>query len=163
MAPAPSTPSELLRAELRRDGTRPLVTFYDDATGERVELSVITFENWVAKTAGLLQEGLSAEVGSRIGLALPAHWQSLAWGAAGWAIGACVVAGPVDEFTDVDVAVAGPDTLDATRASGAHDVVALALRPLGGRFTTPLPDGVLDYAVEAPGYPDRFTPYDVPA
>lgn len=164
MAPAPSTPSELLRAELRRDGARPLVTFYDDATGERVELSVVTFDNWVAKTAGLLQDGLSAEVGSRIGLALPAHWQSLVWGAACWAIGGCVVAGPpVDEFTDVDVAVVGPDTLDDAHSSGAPDVVALALRPLGGRFTTPLPDGVLDYAVEAPGYPDRFTPYDVPA
>lgn len=163
MVPASSTPSELLRAELRRDGARPLITFYDDATGERVELSVTTFDNWVAKTAGLLQDGLSAEIGSRIGLAVPAHWQSLVWGAAGWAIGACVVTGLVEEFSDVDVAVVGPDTLDSARGTGAHDVVALSLRPLGGRFTIPLPDGVLDYAVEGPGYPDQFTPYDIPA
>ena len=39
---------------------RPLVTFYDDATGERVELSVATYANWVAKTAGLAQDELDA-------------------------------------------------------------------------------------------------------
>ena len=36
----PALLSELLRA----DAGRPLVTFYDDATGERVELSVATYE-----------------------------------------------------------------------------------------------------------------------
>jgi uncharacterized protein (TIGR03089 family) len=41
---------------LRRDPGRPLVTFYDDATGERVELSVATYANWVAKTSSLLVE-----------------------------------------------------------------------------------------------------------
>ena len=34
--------------------TQPLVTFYDDATGERTELSGITVGNWVAKTGNLL-------------------------------------------------------------------------------------------------------------
>src|SRR5581483_10873997 len=48
------TPSELLAAEVARDGARPLFTFYDDATGARVELSVATTANWVAKTAGFL-------------------------------------------------------------------------------------------------------------
>ncbi len=57
----------------------PLVTFYDDATGERVELSVATFANWVAKTANLLQGDLSAEPGDRLALLLPAHWQSAVW------------------------------------------------------------------------------------
>ena len=42
---------------------RPLVTFYDDATGERVELSVATYANWVAKTAGLAQDELDVERG----------------------------------------------------------------------------------------------------
>ncbi len=32
------------------DRARPLLTYYDDATGERAELSAITLENWVAKT-----------------------------------------------------------------------------------------------------------------
>ena len=39
------------------DPTRPLLTFYDDATGERTELSGATLANWVAKTANLLVDG----------------------------------------------------------------------------------------------------------
>ena len=35
---------------------RPLITFYDDATGERVELSAATTANWAAKAANLLRE-----------------------------------------------------------------------------------------------------------
>lgn len=77
-----STPAQALAGELRRDPGRPLVTFYDDATGERVELSVATFDNWVAKTAGFLQDGLSAQPGDRVTLLLPPHWQSLVWAAA---------------------------------------------------------------------------------
>jgi uncharacterized protein (TIGR03089 family) len=55
-----TTPYDLLLAELRRDRSRPLITYYDDETGERVELSVATFDNWVAKTVGLLRDGLAA-------------------------------------------------------------------------------------------------------
>ncbi len=43
--------SDVLTRQLRADSGRPLVTFYDDATGERVELSVTTYANWVAKAA----------------------------------------------------------------------------------------------------------------
>ena len=46
-----STFPVLLAELLRADAGRPLVTFYDDATGERVELSVATYANWVAKTS----------------------------------------------------------------------------------------------------------------
>jgi uncharacterized protein (TIGR03089 family) len=31
---------------------------------------------------------------------------------------------------------------------------------LGGRFTEPLPFGMLDYAAEVPTYPDRFVAYE---
>ncbi|WP_035812561.1 TIGR03089 family protein [Jiangella gansuensis] len=149
------TPAGLLRTEVGRDGSRPLVTFYDDATGERVELSTITFDNWVAKTAGLLTDGLGVEPGDRVSLLLPAHWQALAWACACWTVGACVVLDADDDA--VQVTVAGPDALDVA-AGRPGDAVALALRPLGGRFTEPLPAGVVDYAVEVPGYPDRFAP-----
>ncbi len=60
------TPADLLRSALASDPGRPLVTFYDDATGERVELSVATFANWVAKTANLLQADPAAEPGDRV-------------------------------------------------------------------------------------------------
>lgn len=145
------TPDQLLSAELSRDAARPFLTFYDDATGERVELSVATFANWVAKTAGLLQDGLSVEPSDRVGLLLPAHWQALVWASACWAVGATV---ELDKPGSAAVAVVGPDAVGSV---DAPEVVALSLRPLGGPFATPLPAGVLDYAVEVPAYPDRFT------
>ncbi|NEE04101.1 TIGR03089 family protein [Phytoactinopolyspora halotolerans] len=156
---ATTTPYDLLRAELQRDSARPLVTFYDDATGERVELSVATFDNWVAKTAGLLRDDLATDSGARIAVLLPPHWQALVWAAACWALGACVV----DSADGADVLVVGPDTLDQAATTEAEEVVALSLRPLGGRFADPLPIGVLDYAVEVPGHPDRLAGYVPPA
>jgi uncharacterized protein (TIGR03089 family) len=150
-----TTPPALLRSVLARDGARPLLTYYDDATGERVELSVATFDNWVSKTAGLLRDGLDVEPGDRVALLLPAHWQSLVLASGCWAAGACVV---LDDASDSRLAVVGPATLDAAPRNG--ETLALSLRPLGGRFTQPLPAGMLDYAAEVPTYPDRFVAYE---
>lgn len=149
------TPADLLRSALAADPARPLVTFYDDATGERVELSVATFANWVAKTANLLQGDLAAEPGDRLALLLPAHWQSAVWLLACSSVG--VVADVQGDPSAADLVVSGPDTLDRARACRGERV-ALALRPLGGRFPQP-PEGFADYAVEVPGQGDRFAPY----
>ena len=149
------TPADLLRAALAADPTRPLLTFYDDATGERVELSVATFANWVAKTANLLQDDLAAQPGDRVALLLPAHWQTAAWLLACFSTG--VVVEPGGDPAAADLVVSGPDTLDAARACRGERV-ALSLRPLGVRFPQP-PEGFLDYAVEVPSQGDRFAPY----
>ncbi|MFP3992415.1 TIGR03089 family protein [Streptomyces sp. E11-3] len=149
------TPADLLRSALAADPGRPLVTFYDDATGERVELSVATFANWVAKTANLLQGDLAAEPGDRLALLLPAHWQTAVWLLACSSVG--VLADVGGDPADADLVVSGPDTLESARACSGERV-ALALRPLGGRFPQP-PSGFLDYAVEVPGQGDRFAPY----
>lgn len=149
------TPADLLRSALAADPARPMVTFYDDATGERVELSVATFANWVAKTANLLQGDLAAEPGDRLALLLPAHWQSAVWLLACSSVG--VVADVQGDPAAADLVVTGPDTLDAARACRGERV-ALALRPLGGRFPQP-PEGFADYAVEVPSQGDRFAPF----
>ncbi|WP_060906969.1 TIGR03089 family protein [Streptomyces scabiei] len=149
------TPADLLRSALAADPARPLVTFYDDATGERVELSVATFANWVAKTANLLQGELSAEPGDRVALLLPAHWQTAVWLLACSSVG--VVAEIGGDPAAADVVVSGPDTLDAARAC-TGERIALALRPLGGRFPQ-VPAGFADYAVEVPSQGDRFVAY----
>jgi uncharacterized protein (TIGR03089 family) len=149
------TPADLLRSALAADPARPLVTFYDDATGERVELSVATFANWVAKTANLLQGELSVEPGDRVALLLPAHWQTAVWLLACGSVGA--VADVAGAPGAADVVVSGPESLEAARACSGERV-ALALRPLGGRFPRP-PEGFLDYAVEVPGQGDLFRPY----
>ncbi|GAA1202704.1 TIGR03089 family protein [Streptomyces hebeiensis] len=149
------TPADLLRSALTADPARPLITFYDDATGERVELSVATFANWVAKTANLLQGDLSAEPGDRLALLLPAHWQSAVWLLACSSVGVAVDIG--GDPAAADLVVSGPDTLEAARACRGERV-ALALRPLGGRFPE-APVGFADYAMEVPGQGDRFAPY----
>ncbi|MFE7040254.1 TIGR03089 family protein [Streptomyces atratus] len=149
------TPADLLRSALATDPARPLVTFYDDATGERVELSVATFANWVAKTANLLQGDLAAEPGDRLALLLPAHWQSAVWLLACSSVG--VIADVQGDPAGADLVVSGPDTLEAARACRGERV-ALALRPLGGRFPQ-APEGFADYAVEVPSQGDRFTPF----
>ncbi|WP_329178518.1 TIGR03089 family protein [Streptomyces sp. NBC_01477] len=154
-SPTRETPAGLLASALRTDPARPLITFYDDATGERVELSVATFGNWVAKTANLLQDELGAQPGDRMALLLPAHWQTAVWVLAGFSTG--VVVAPGADPGTADLVVSGPDTLERARACGGERV-ALALRPLGGRFPQP-PAGFLDYAVEVPGQGDRFVPY----
>ncbi|MEU6812622.1 TIGR03089 family protein [Streptomyces sp. NPDC046831] len=149
------TPADLLRSALAADPGRPLVTYYDDATGERVELSVATFANWVAKTANLLQGDLAAGPGDRVALLLPAHWQTAVWLLACASVGA--VADVDGNAAAADVVVSGPDALEAARACSGERV-ALALRPLGGRFPQP-PEGFVDYAVEVPGQGDRFAPF----
>lgn len=149
------TPADLLRSALAADPGRPLVTFYDDATGERVELSVATFANWVAKTANLLQGDLGAGPGDRVSVLLPAHWQTAVWLLACSSVG--VVADVGGDPGGADVVVSGPESLEAARACGGERV-ALALRPLGGRFPQ-TPVGFVDYAVEVPGQGDRFVPF----
>ncbi|GAB2996933.1 TIGR03089 family protein [Streptomyces pseudoechinosporeus] len=149
------TPADLLRSALAADPARPLVTFYDDATGERVELSVATFANWVAKTANLLQDELSAEPGDRVALLLPAHWQTAVWLLACSSVG--VIADVGGDAAAADHVVAGPGRFEAGLAC-AGDRIALSLAPLGRRFSAP-PEGYVDYAVEVPSQGDRFQPY----
>ncbi len=152
---ADRTPADLLRSALAADPARPLVTFYDDATGERVELSVATFANWVAKTANLLQNELSAEPGERVALLLPAHWQTAVWLLACSSVG--VVADVGGDAAAADHVVAGPGQFD-TGLACSGDRIALSLAPLGRRFPTP-PAGYADYAVEVPTQGDHFQPY----
>jgi uncharacterized protein (TIGR03089 family) len=151
-----SHPVDLLRGALAAEPSRPLVTFYDDATGERVELSVKTFDNWVAKTANLLVDGLAADPGARVALALPVHWQTAVWLFACWSAGLTAI--PVDEGgipADADIVAAAPDRLEAAAATGA-EVVGLSLHALGAPLAE-CPPGVTDYAVEVRSYGDRFT------
>ena len=148
---------------LRADPVGPRITYYDDATGERAELSATTLANWVAKTANLLQEELALAPGDRVAVLLPAHWQTAAILLATWAAGG--VAGTDPE--DVAVAFTDLPRLPQVLAAGAGDVAALSLAPLGGGLDEPV-DGAIDFATAVRVQADRFTPYlpvpdDVPA
>src|SRR5260370_20775383 len=76
---------------LRADPVGPRITYYDDATGERIELSAVTLANWAAKTGNLLRDELAAGPASRVAILLPAHWQTAAVLFGVWWIGAEVV------------------------------------------------------------------------
>jgi uncharacterized protein (TIGR03089 family) len=153
-----TTFSTLLASLLRTDPGRPLVTYYDHATGERVELSVTTYANWVAKASSLLADEHDLERGQRLHLDLPAHWLGPVFLGAAWTVG-LVVSGP----DDPDAVVCGPDGL-ATWADRAADlpVLACSLLPMGVRFADPLPPGVHDVGVEVWSQPDAFTAWDPP-
>jgi uncharacterized protein (TIGR03089 family) len=75
-----------------RYGDKPFLTWYDDARGQRVELSFKTFDNWVAKVANLLVEELGAGPGGRVAAVLVDHWQTAVVLAASWRAGVGVVA-----------------------------------------------------------------------
>lgn len=154
----------LLADQLRAEPGRPLVTFYDDATGERVELSVATYANWVAKTSSLLVEELDLERGGRLLVDLPTHWLTPVFLGAAWTVGLSVQAAAGAEAgadAGADAVICGPDGLEryADRAA-AVPVVACALLPLGVRFAEPLPGGVHDFGVEVWSQPDSFIPWD---
>ena len=146
----PSTLLEAVSAQLRRDPGQPCLTFYDAATGERIELSWMTFDNWTSKVANLFTDELDAQPGDRITVTLPTHWLGPAVLFGAWAAGLVPAYG--DAGGDAVVHVVGPDPLAADGSGGT--VLACSLRPLGGRFTEPLPSGWLDFAVEVPPQPD---------
>lgn len=155
-----TTFGRVLARLLAADPGRPLVTFYDHASGERTELSVTTYANWVAKTASLLADEHDLERGQVIRLDLPTHWLGPVLLGAAWTVGLEVA---LDGDPDADAWVTGPEGLArwAPRA-GEGLVLATALHPLGRPFVESLPDGVLDLGVEVWSQPDAFEPVDPP-
>lgn len=123
------TPGGLLAAALRRDGARPLLTWYDDASGERIELSVATAANWAAKTANLLVDEHGLEPGDVIALTPTTHWLSVVALLGAWTAGVGVelvgdaqdVALPGDTAWFMRAVLPQPDAL-LTAPAGDSDV-----------------------------------------
>lgn len=153
-----TTFAAILSDLVRRDPGRPLVTFYDHASGERTELSVVTYANWVAKTASLLVEELDLERGQRARLDLPTHWLGPVLLGAAWTVGLVVV-----DDDEAELVACGPATLPRWAPYAAERVVlASALHPLGRPYDEPVPTGVHDLGVEVWSQPDSFAAYDPP-
>ena len=160
------TPADLLQSELRRDGSRPLLTWYDDATGERVELSVATAANWAAKTANLLADEHGLEPGDSLALDPPSHWLTAVVVLGAWTAGVTVdlradaaeLSLPVDAAQFMRTVLPQPDALLAPPASAADIGVrtaedSLSLEalvraagspPPGARVMTTMPLDVVD-------------------
>ncbi|MFV8170113.1 TIGR03089 family protein [Mycolicibacterium peregrinum] len=142
---------------LAADPAGPRITYYDDATGERIELSTVTMANWAAKTANLLRDEMGAGPGTRVAVLLPAHWQTAAALFGIWWIGSEVV---LDG--DADVALCTRDRLDeADDAVSGGEVAVLSLDPFG-KPAPDLPIGVTDYATAVRVHGDQIVPERVP-
>ncbi|MCA4724982.1 MULTISPECIES: TIGR03089 family protein [Mycolicibacterium] len=142
---------------LAADPAGPRITYYDDATGERIELSTVTMANWAAKTANLLRDEMGAGPGTRVAVLLPAHWQTAAVLFGIWWIGAEVV---LDG--DADMALCTRERLDeADDAVSGGEVAVLSLDPFG-RPAEDLPIGVTDYATAVRVHGDQIVPERVP-
>jgi uncharacterized protein (TIGR03089 family) len=160
----PSLPADLLTAALRRDAAAPLLTQYDDATGERVELSAATAGNWVAKTANLLQDEFDVGPGSAVAVALPVHWQTATVLLAIWSCGAAVLDTAAEDdggLAAADVVLAAQDRLEPLEEADHPALLGLSLHPLGlgmaGYAGT-----ARDFALEVRAQGDVFTPYQPP-
>lgn len=141
----------ILDPMLRADPVGPRITYYDDATGERIELSAVTLANWAAKTGNLLRDELGAGPGSRVAVLLPAHWQTAAVLLGVWWIGAEVLLdGP-----EADIALCTAARLDEADSIGAAEVAVLSLDPFG-RPAPDLPVGVTDYATAVRVHGDQI-------
>lgn len=141
------------------DPAGPRITYYDDATGERIELSTATLANWAAKTANLLRDELGAGPSTRVAVLLPAHWQSAAVYFGIWWIGAEVVLG-IGESADIALCIA--DRLAEAdeivgMGSGIGEVAVLSLDPFG-KPAADLPVGVTDYATAVRVHGDQIVP-----
>jgi uncharacterized protein (TIGR03089 family) len=161
----PIGPAALLASARDRDPARPLLTHYDDSTGERVELSATTLDNWVAKTANLLQDEFDVGPGSTVAVALPVHWQTAAVLLGVWSCGAAVLDSvPEDDggLSGVDVVLASQDRLAALEEEDADvEMLGLSLHPLGGGMTGYV-GPARDFALEVRTAGDRFTPWSTP-
>jgi uncharacterized protein (TIGR03089 family) len=136
------------------DPAGPRITYYDDASGERIELSTATLFNWAAKTANLLRDDLGAGPGSRVAILLPAHWQTAGVLFGVWYIGAEVALGQGD--CHIACCTAGRlDEADAAVGPGG-EVVVLSLDPFGKPIAD-LPFGVTDYATSVRVHGDQIT------
>ena len=144
----------LLDPMLRADPVGPRITYYDDATGERIELSAATLANWAAKTGNLLRDELGAGPASRVAVLLPAHWQTAAVLFGVWWIGADVLLGD-SAGDEADIALCTPSRLDEADTTGAAEVAVLSLDPFG-RSAPDLPVGVTDYATAVRVHGDQI-------
>lgn len=152
----------LLAPLLDSDPAGPSITYYDDATGERIEVSNVTLANWAAKTGNLLRDELGAGPTSRVAILLPAHWQTAAVLFGLWWIGADALVGDPSDVDGADIALCTAERIDeADAAAGMGEIAVLSLDPFG-KPVADLPVGLTDYATAVRVHGDQIVPERAP-
>ncbi len=152
-----TSPEALFDAVLAGAPAQPCVTYYDEATGERAELSAKSLANWVAKTHFLLMDGLGLGVGDAAFVDLPAHWICVPALLGCWTAGLTVTSEP----GSASVAFVAPATL--ARAAGVPDVYAIAPDSPATGFRSAPPHGADDYVAAVRPQPDKWPTVHMPA
>jgi uncharacterized protein (TIGR03089 family) len=147
-----TSPEGLFDARLTAAPAQPFVTYYDDASGERTELSARSLANWVAKTHFLLTTELGLGRGDAAYVDLPAHWISIPPLLGSWTAGLDVVTDPARAavaFVDPDRALQAVEVPDVYVI--APDSAAVGLTP------DRLPPGMADYVSAVRPQADSWT------
>ncbi|SDT70020.1 TIGR03089 family protein [Actinoplanes derwentensis] len=149
-----TTIPQVFTAAIGRDPAAPLLTWYDDATGDRTELSGITLDNWVQKTANLLVDGIGLGHGDAVALLLPPHWQTAALLLG---VSAAGLAADLDgDPQPVEALFTTPERAGVTAGGWATtDRYVTGLLPLAMPLRT-VPEGFVDYVIEVRNYGDHF-------
>jgi uncharacterized protein (TIGR03089 family) len=152
------------------DTSHPLLTYYDDATGERTELSAVALGGWASRTAGLLHEGCGLGAGSRAAVLLPPHWQTAAVLFGAWSAGLAVSFRLAATAGLPELGPGADEPLDVTFVAGnrldswLEDVpeaphrFVLGFGPAGAALPG-LPTGYRDYLAEVGRYTDSLPSY----
>jgi uncharacterized protein (TIGR03089 family) len=148
-----------------------MLTFYDDATGERTDLAAADLGAWVARTADLLGAECRLKQGDRVAVLLPPHWQTAVVLLGAWSIGMTVgyrspaTAGlpPVGPGSEgpFDVVFASVDRIrsileDVPEANYRY---ALGLAPEAAPLSE-VPEGYWDFIADVRGRDGGLPPYE---
>jgi len=138
---------------VRRDPAAPLLTWYDDATGDRSELSGATLDNWVSKTANLLVDGVGLARGDTVAVLLPPHWQAAAiiLGVSAAGLAADLGGRP----RPVEAVFTTPERATEASAWPTGDRYATGLLPMAMPLRD-VPPGYTDYVTDVRNYGDHF-------
>jgi uncharacterized protein (TIGR03089 family) len=159
----------LLSGSAAADAGRPVLTYYDDATGERTELSAAALGGWASRTAGLLHEGCGLGVGDRVAVLLPPHWQTAAVLLGAWSAGLAVsfrlwataglsMSGPGDDEA-LDAVFVARSRLDSWLEQVPEARHRFVLGLASGGVLDELPAGYQDYLAEVRRYTDSLPAY----
>lgn len=147
--------AELFKAAAAADPARPFMTFYDDATGERTELSYATFENWVSKTANFLVDHAGLGSGDVVKVSLPPHWLSGAIMFGSWFAGLGIAHEAVK--TDIGFRAEGDPAVD-TAEECVVSLAPLATRLRAQEEVQRAEHGeIIDFLTEVRAHGDHFS------
>ena len=147
--------ARVFAAAIAADPARPLLTWYDDATGERTELSGATLANWVAKTANLLVDEVGPEP-RRPGRGAAAAALADRCGAARLLVGR--VDGAWTTPGDVDVLFAAADRVDRGGGLVGRRPVRAGAGPVRRPAARGAAPGSPTTSWRSAGHGDHFTP-----